>query len=117
MLANRNKAAQHQTKDSCHVDNFTADFLGAPSVAEAEAIVVQSLLVDISMALSIPSKDIDVSKRLFEFGVDSLLGVELRNKFGKRYGADIAVFDIMGENSIVAVGALVTSRSKLRLSQ
>jgi acyl carrier protein len=79
---------------------------------EAKAdVVVQALAVKLGRALSMTPDDIDATKPLFEYGVDSLVAVELRNWIGKEFAADIAVFDIMGGSTVSAIGALVAKRT------
>ena len=65
-------------------------------------------------ALGMPAGDVDIGKPLHAYGVDSLLAVELRNWFGKDVGAEVAIFDIMGVQSIAEVAALVAGRSRWR---
>jgi acyl carrier protein len=74
-------------------------------------MVVRAMTVKLGRALSMPPDDVDAAKPLFEYGVDSLVAVELRNWIGKDFLADVAVFDIMGGSTIVAIGALVAKRA------
>jgi acyl carrier protein len=75
-------------------------------------IVVESLVAKLSKALAIPTNDIDTTKSLHAYGVDSLLAVELRNWLAKEMRIDIAVFDIMGAISIISLGALAAKISR-----
>lgn len=58
--------------------------------------------------------DIDVSRPLHVYRVDSLLAVEVRNWFAKVWKADIAVFDITGQQSIASLIGNITKESRLR---
>jgi aryl carrier-like protein len=49
-----------------------------------------------------------------EYGLDSLVAVELRNWFAKNVQADVAIFDILGGSTIKALGATVASKSQFR---
>ncbi|TVY80408.1 Highly reducing polyketide synthase azaB [Lachnellula suecica] len=93
--------------------DYLAKIKAASSTKEIGDIVVEALVGKLSKALAIPTKDIDVTKPLHAYGVDSLLAVELRNWFAKEIKADLAVFDIMGASSIVSVGALAAGRAQL----
>lgn len=64
----------------------------------------------------IPTENIDTSKPLYEYGVDSLLALELRNWFSMELRADVAVFDIMGSANFEALCTLVMQRSALKLN-
>ena len=79
---------------------------------ERAQIVTESLVRKLSKALNIPPEDIDVSKPLHSYGVDSLLAVELRNYFAKEMGADLAIFEIMDGSNFRAVSVTVTRKSR-----
>lgn len=81
---------------------------------EAAKIVREELVGKLSKALSISQEDIEVSKTLQTYGVDSLLAVELRNYFAKDFNADIAVFDITGSASFEDVSLTVAKKSRFR---
>lgn len=55
--------------------------------------------------------DIDTSKPLHAYGVDSLLAVELRNYFAQELSADVAIFDHMSGPSIDAESLTVAKES------
>lgn len=94
--------------------DYVALFRSATSFGDATRILTDGLVKKLAKALSIPPDDIDTSKPLHAYGVDSLLAVELRNYFAKELGADVAIFDLMGGASFAAVGMTVASRSKYR---
>ncbi|TGO19730.1 hypothetical protein BPAE_0335g00010 [Botrytis paeoniae] len=93
--------------------NFASLFQTLKSPSEAIQIVMKSLVKKISKALLMPTENIDTSKPLYEYGVDSLLAVELRNWFSRELRADVAVFDIMGSATFEALCTLVVQRSSL----
>ncbi|KAL9074826.1 MAG: hypothetical protein Q9161_001964 [Pseudevernia consocians] len=94
--------------------DYVALFRNAASLEEASKIVMEGLLRKLSRALSIPEEEMDTSKPLHTYGVDSLLAVELRNYFAKEMEADMAIFDIMGGSSIDSVSMLVSRKSRFR---
>ena len=96
------------------IRGYASDFLSVMSDADATSVVIDGLLQRLSRAVSMDVKNIDVSKPLHVYGVDSLLAVELRNWFAKVWKSDIAVFDITGQSSIADIGQLAMQRSQLR---
>lgn len=79
--------------------------------AERVATVISSLMKKLSRALTVSEEDIDSRKPLSDYGVDSLMAVELRNWIRRDFSATVAVFDIMaGSSSIDAIGILVVDR-------
>ncbi len=109
-----NGISQYSTTDEKIIDYPTL-FSAAPSLATASTVVSDALVKKISKALSIPSDDIDTSKPLHAYAVNSLLAVELRNWFAKEFSADVAIFDIMGAATFRAVAATVAGRSGLKM--
>lgn len=76
-------------------------------------IVIRALAVKLARAMSILADDVEPSKPLSSYGVDSLMAVELRNYIGREFQATVAVFDIMGGVPISAIGDLVAERSTI----
>lgn len=95
----------------------TIDFAGlfkqAASNEDRVDIVVRALTTKLARALSISADDIEKGKQLGDYGVDSLMAVELRNWIARDFGANIAVFEIMGGTKIAAIGELVAGKSQL----
>ncbi|KAI0967184.1 hypothetical protein F4678DRAFT_254795 [Xylaria arbuscula] len=74
-------------------------------------IVIHALSVKLARAMSILPDEVDPSMPLSNYGVDSLMAVELRNYIGREFQATVAVFDIMGGVPISSIGDLVVERS------
>ncbi|KAI9842656.1 MAG: Type I Iterative PKS [Sclerophora amabilis] len=94
--------------------DYVAMFRAASSLPEAGRVVSEGLVKKLSKALAMAPEDIDTTKPLHAYGVDSLLAVELRNWFAKELSADVAVFDIMGGSSFAGVGTTVAAKSQFR---
>ncbi|KAI1081559.1 hypothetical protein F5B20DRAFT_588591 [Whalleya microplaca] len=90
-------------------------FRQATGMKERADIVVKALVSKLTRALSISPDDIDVDKYLSDYGVDSLMAVELRNWIGNDFQANVAIFDIMGGTTMTAIGDLIALRSDLSL--
>ncbi|KAI1749493.1 hypothetical protein F4782DRAFT_533452 [Xylaria castorea] len=76
-------------------------------------VVIRALAVKLARAMSISPNDVEPSKSLSSYGVDSLMAVELRNYIGREFRATVAVFDIMGGVPISSIGDLVVERSTI----
>ncbi|KAJ5293199.1 uncharacterized protein N7443_009152, partial [Penicillium atrosanguineum] len=85
----------------------------AESLASATALATEAIAHKLSQALSIAVGDIDSNKPLHQYGVDSLVAVELRSWFAKELQSEMAVFDILGGATLTSVAQLATSKSKL----
>ncbi|KAI1299584.1 hypothetical protein F5Y03DRAFT_408749 [Xylaria venustula] len=80
---------------------------------ERVQIVIRALSVKLARAMSILPDEVDPSLPLSNYGVDSLMAVELRNYIGREFQATVAVFDIMGGVPISSIGDLVVERSAI----
>jgi hypothetical protein len=96
--------------------DWAREFLRAAGRAEAEGIVVEALMEKLARATSVTVEDIDRSRPLHMYGVDSLLAVELRNWFAKTFKADVAIFDITGQASLEEVATRAAAQSGLRMN-
>ncbi|KAL4970542.1 type I polyketide synthase [Aspergillus stella-maris] len=83
------------------------------TLEEASDTVIQALMARLSKALSISMAELDANKPLHQYGVDSLVAVELRSWFAKDLKADVAVFDILGSATVESVGRLAAGKSAL----
>lgn len=86
-------------------------FSKATDKGERSEVVRNAVAVKLARAISISPDDVDPSKPLSEYGVDSLMAVELRNWIGKDFHASVAVFDILGGTPISSIADLVAERT------
>jgi NADPH:quinone reductase-like Zn-dependent oxidoreductase/acyl carrier protein len=75
-----------------------------------EAVVggITKQLVDIFM---MDEAEVDTTKSLTAYGVDSLSAVELRNMLALRGGAEVSIFDIMQATSVTGLATVVAAAS------
>ncbi|KAH8156745.1 hypothetical protein CIB48_g11503 [Xylaria polymorpha] len=80
----------------------------------AQAKVVETALKGkLARALGIAIEEVDDRRRLSNYGVDSLMALELRNWIQHDFHASVAVFEIMNSDmSIVELGRLVVKRAE-----
>ncbi|KAK4234008.1 polyketide synthase [Achaetomium macrosporum] len=81
---------------------------------ERSMIVRRALASKLVRAMLIAPEDVEPTKPLSAYGVDSLMAVELRNWFGKEFGTNVAVFEIMGGVPIANIAKRVAARSTLK---
>ena len=116
----RGTAALNATNDSSaggeQATDFRKLFLEAASRAEAGAVVTEAVVKRLGRTLTSLQEEggVDTRKPMHTYGVDSLLAVELRTWFVKEFAADVAVFEILGGASFVAVGMTVAEKTKLK---
>jgi hypothetical protein len=87
-------------------------FKSANSATERSAVVVQALKDKLARALGINIEEIDEHRGPADYGVDSLLAVELRNWAWQNFRASIAVFDITSGRNIAGVADVVVEKAE-----
>ncbi|KAH9905928.1 hypothetical protein F4778DRAFT_779319 [Xylariomycetidae sp. FL2044] len=90
-----------------------ARFRAAGDAAARAEVVVRGLVAKLAKSLSVPADEVETGKPLSEYGVDSLMAVELRNWIRQDFAANVAVFDIMGGTPIASIGDLVVEKSEV----
>ncbi|KAI0486768.1 polyketide synthase [Xylaria cf. heliscus] len=96
-------------KEAKHAARIAA----AASMAEAEDIVLDALLNKLSRVLSISPLDLDPSKPLHAYGVDSLVAVDVRTWLLKDLGSEVSVFDLNSQASIKRLAKIATDKNRL----
>jgi aryl carrier-like protein len=85
----------------------------APSAAAAKKLIYDSLATKFSTVLMIAEEDLGAEKPMGAYGVDSLVGVELRNWISREMGASVMLVDLLADNTLAGLTELVFRRSKL----
>ncbi|KAI0435050.1 putative polyketide synthase [Xylaria sp. FL1042] len=85
----------------------------AKSADEATAAVQQAVVTKISDMFVIQESEIDPGLPLSEYGVDSLVAVELRNWLVPNARIEMSIFDLLGSPSLVELAKSVVKRSKV----
>lgn len=96
---NNTASAEASSNQTSFTINIGTALSGADTTIEAEEIICSALREKLSAMLLVEKADIDPHSPLHTHGVDSLVAVELRNWFAKAVGADVAVFEILGNSS------------------
>ncbi|KAH7398734.1 polyketide synthase-like protein [Phaeosphaeria sp. MPI-PUGE-AT-0046c] len=84
----------------------------AASLAEATSIITEAIQTQLSSLLVVSKDDIDTKKPIHNYGVDSLVAVEMKNWFAKGVGADVSTNEILGEHGIAELAGKVAVRSR-----
>ncbi|KAF4335671.1 polyketide synthase [Fusarium beomiforme] len=96
-----------------HAEDARHLFEKSTDTTERQQVIVRAIAAKLARAMSISPDDVEPSKPLSSYGVDSLMAVELRNWINKEFSATVAVFDIIGGVSIAGVAEVVEARSTI----
>jgi acyl carrier protein len=101
------------TSSTLHVDR-AVELRKAGSEDEAVALVVEWFSNKVAQVLGLSKSDIDASKPVHVYGIDSLVAVDLKNWFTKEIGADITVFVLLGNMPLQGLCAIAAEKSIFR---
>ena len=106
-------SALNQGKGSDGDDHMLMQaFRQANDLPSRSKAVVQVLKKKLTIALSLDSSDeIDVHRGVADYGVDSLIALELRTLISQSFGVSVAVFEIMGAGlDIAGLGEMIAKK-------
>jgi zearalenone synthase (highly reducing iterative type I polyketide synthase) len=85
----------------------------AASREQANATVLKALRAQVAKALRCPAEDIDATKPMHTYGMDSLMAVDMRGWVQTKLKAEISLFDVMSGSSIGVLAEKISKASKL----
>ena len=102
-----------QAKASNAKTDYTSLLSTIESLDAAKDIICKGIIGRLSEYLAVPKADISANKPAFSYGVDSLSAVEIRQWLLREIGAEISVFRILGNQSLVDLALFVAKNSRL----
>ena len=93
-------------------DSLAARLADATSASEAEQMILQALTQKLADIFMIAPDDIDTSRMPADYGVDSLVAVELRTMLTHKVGSELSSIVIMQSGSIAALAKEAAARSR-----
>jgi NADPH:quinone reductase-like Zn-dependent oxidoreductase/SAM-dependent methyltransferase len=109
-----NTKDEHALPDGATTD-YKQLFASAKSLGEARAIVFDALVEKVQRACNLERDNVESYRNtpIQKLGVDSLLAVEVCNWIEKEFCAEVAVFELMGGETLSTVDELVARRSQI----
>jgi hypothetical protein len=84
----------------------------ATSMDNASEIVQNALVRKLAKSMMMEVEDIEISRPISNYGVDSLLAVEIRSWLFAEVQANISVFELLGNIPMIALARKIASKSK-----
>lgn len=89
-----------------------ASIAEAATFEDAVTVVLGGIAKKLMDIFMMAEDEVVATKSPAEFGVDSLVAVELRNMLAMKAGAELSIFDIMQSTSLTALAGVVAGRSR-----
>ncbi|KAF3058249.1 Lovastatin diketide synthase LovF [Daldinia childiae] len=104
----------HQLAKVTHEDTvqLRVQLTQASSLEQATDVVTNALVKKLAKSMMIAAEDIEVTRPVSSYGVDSLLAVELRAWIYSELQSDISVFDLLSKTALTSLATKIASGSK-----
>ena len=86
----------------------------AASADEAAEHIAQWLVVKLAQVLGVPAEEVDHQRPVRTNGLNSLAAVEMKTWFDRKVGAEVAVFEILGNKSLIDLCRHAAEKSRFR---
>lgn len=93
--------------------SFSAALKAAQSLEEAQDVVCKGLLNKLPSILSLDVEDMDVTRSLSNYALDSLVAIEVRNFITREFEANLQVLELLSSGSIETLAKAICVKSKL----
>lgn len=95
--------------------DYASAIANGETTDQVAADMAQWLTTKMSRLLGLEMADMDVTRPISSYGVDSLMGIELRNWFERELGAKMPVFELLSSSTSMAdVCAKAAARTRFR---
>lgn len=84
----------------------------AECLTDVSDLIIDGLRTKLAKTLDMEKENIDMNRPMHTYGVDSLTAVEVRTWFHRVIGADVTVFEILGNESIASLGVMIARKSR-----
>ncbi|AEO64476.1 polyketide synthase [Thermothielavioides terrestris NRRL 8126] len=95
------------------VVSFNAALKQATTRAEAEDVICRGLVDKISSVLMMEAEELDITRSLSHYPLDSLVAIEIRNFITREFEANLQVLELLSSGSIQTLAKGVCAKSKL----
>ena len=76
-------------------------------------LITSALCTKLAKSMIIAVDEIDVTRPVSSYGVDSLVAAEMRNWFFRELKAEVSIFELLGGMPMMELARMAAERSKL----
>ncbi|KAH7349024.1 hypothetical protein BKA66DRAFT_563574 [Pyrenochaeta sp. MPI-SDFR-AT-0127] len=95
--------------------SWSVAFKTAPSRSEAEQVVCDALVEKIAEVISMEPEELDTSRALSHYPLDSLTAIEVRNFITRMFESSLQVLELLASGSIELLAKVICVKSKVSL--
>lgn len=106
------EAASPPTSSTAAV-SLSSALKAAKDYKQVTELVSEGLMTKVSAVLMFPREEMDASKPIVVYGLDSLVAIEIRNWITRELEASLQVLELLTSSSITALAETILKKSKL----
>ncbi|KEZ39405.1 putative polyketide synthase protein [Scedosporium apiospermum] len=107
------QAAAEATASSSTAISYSAALKAAKTPEEREEVVCKGLVFKIASVLMMEEEELDITRSLSHYPLDSLVAIEIRNFITREFEANLQVLELLSSGSIQTLSKGVCGKSKL----
>lgn len=85
----------------------------ATSLEEVQQLIQDALVAKVAAVVLTPVDEIDPTRSITVYGLDSLVAIEIRNWITRELKANLQVLELLSSGSLLSLSTLIMKRSKL----
>jgi acyl carrier protein len=97
--------------------SWSAAFKAVTSRSDAEKVVCSALVEKIAEVISMEPEELDTSRALSHYPLDSLTAIEVRNFITRMFEASLQVLELLASGSIESLAKVVCTKTKATLPE
>jgi acyl carrier protein len=109
--------ASNLTSSATAKISWSAAFKAVSSRAEAEQVVCSALVEKIAEVISMEPEELDTSRALSHYPLDSLTAIEVRNFITRMFEASLQVLELLASGSIESLAKVICTKTKAVLPE
>ena len=106
-------ASSHSSGNKDTSISFNAALKAARTQEAAQDVVCRGLLSKLPSVLMLEAEDMDATKSLSSYALDSLVAIEVRNYITREFEANLQVLELLSSGSIESLAKTICTKSKL----
>jgi acyl carrier protein/NAD(P)-dependent dehydrogenase (short-subunit alcohol dehydrogenase family) len=110
------EAASNSSSTTAKISRSAA-FKAVSSRADAEQVVCDALVEKIAEVISMEPEELDTSRSLSHYPLDSLTAIEVRNFITRMFEASLQVLELLTSGSIESLAKVVCTKTKAALPE
>lgn len=107
------EAEQAQLSTSAACVSLSSAVKSAKSYDQMLQLVSDALMEKVSAVLMVPREEMDQSRPIVVYGLNSLVAIEIRNWITRELEASLQVLELLTSSSIVALAGTILKKSRL----